>query len=164
MKKLFVFAGVLFMLAIFGCQENQVTDPLVSAINKTEALPSGQWISLNSPLLDPTSGQCILKGSVYCNLKEYVSVSYPAITEDVPSRYLLRIIIDAELCNVTNIPFNRNWIIKNESTFRFTLKPDEVITIHKSYPIANREDVMLIVKYDVAVKGVSIASMYLCEI
>lgn len=164
MKKSFAPLAILLAFAIFGCQENQITDPVVSSLDKTEALPSGQWILLNSPVLDPLSGQCMIKGSVYCSLKEYVSVVYPAITEDVPSRYLLKIIFDAELCNVTNNPFNRNWIIKNESSFRFTLKPDEVITIHKSYPITKREDVVLIVKYDVALKGVSISSMYLREI
>lgn len=162
MKNL-MFLAVFVIAGIFtGCQDSQVTEPAVN-LDKTEVLPSGQVIKLGgAPLMDPISGESEISGAVYCKITELITIADPPLTVESLTKAKIEIIFDAELRVLDISSEYPEWLIYDRSEYRRTFKPDEVIKIRESYQIANRNDVILIVIYNVSlVKGLRIQQMYL---
>lgn len=162
MKSLILFAAFALMGLLIGCQENQMTEP-VNSLNKTEVLPSGQWIKIGSPIMDPLSGQCQVIGSAYCKLTEYSIITDPNMTMKSASKVKLEIIFDAELCNQISSNEQPPNKIQGRSEHRFQLREGDQITVFDRYKIDNRTDVILVVRYGVTLKGVSVQQMFLRE-
>lgn len=161
MKKLIGFL-VLFsiMMCFFGCQDNQVTEP-VTALDKPGNIPGGGVIRLDSPVFDPAGGQGSVVGMV-----SYKMYRPPVSSEDPVTQFekiQLTINMDAMLVDQLGTSLQGRWLIKGTSVHNIIFKHDGVYTVHKSYPIKDRDDIVLIVKYGVEMYKVSIQKMYVSK-
>lgn len=149
MKKLFVISIVFLTMFFMGCQENQLSEPVLTEndgnILKTEL------INLSAFLVDPAStSQCKLVGT----LAYILETSVPGNSTNLIIN--LSIDIDAWLCSeATHIGFpwvikqsnNHTFIIKNMQSLNTTFKSDNEKSFVMHYKITNRDDIMLEIKY-----------------
>lgn len=163
MKKLFVLIAILLAFAFFGCQENQITDPVLSVDKKAE-LPSGGWVKLCSPVLDPLSGPCEVRGSVYYKISQPIIITGPNITSKQTSRVTLSLILEGELCDLYGLSNHARWSINGHSEHSLIFLQDEFKTIIKMYPVSNRNDILLAVKYNVEKNSVNVSSLSLRQV
>jgi hypothetical protein len=168
MKKLFALTGLFLILFFSGCQENQITEPVsssdmtepVASFDKTSNLPSGEWIKLCCPVIDPLTGSCQIQGTVYYNIEP---VSYPAAVVDKPGSIDLTLMLNGELCQLAGINDHSLWSIYGYSKDRveFTGTGGRVVTLSKTYKIKDRSDIVLRVVYNVDFNVVSINKIFL---
>ena len=166
MKKLFALTGLFLILFFSGCQENQITEPVsssdmtepVASFDKTSNLPSGEWIKLCCPVIDPLTGSCQIQGTVYYNI-----VPIPAVVVNKPGSIDLTLMLNGELCQLAGINDHSPWSIYGYSKDRVELTGTggRVVTISKTYKIKNRSDIVLRVVYNVNFNSVSINKIFL---
>lgn len=167
MKKLFALTGLFLILFFFGCQENQVTEPVSSSdikdqnalLDKTN-LPSGEWIKICCPVIDPITGSCRIQGTVYYNIDP---ASYPSTDAEKPGSIDLTLLLNGELCQLAGLNDHSLWSIYGYSKDRVVLTGTggRVVTISKTYKIKDRSDIVLRVVYDVNFDSVSINKIFL---
>lgn len=159
MKKLLALLSVIFLVILVGCQENQITEP-VESLDKN-IITAGEQMKLCCPLADPLCGRSLLNGLVNVYKKPGGLDAYANIT------YSFTINLAAELVDISQNTIHSRWLVKGTSDHdvKFLNNSDGLVIIHKGYPVTNREDVMLVVKYQVDRNGnICIRNMYLKEL
>ncbi|MFO7527009.1 MAG: hypothetical protein R6W68_16265 [Ignavibacteriaceae bacterium] len=163
MKKLFVPLAILLACTFFGCQENQITDPVLQLDKKAE-LPSGGWIKLCCPVLDPLSGPCEVRGSVYYKISQPIIIAEPNFVSKQDLKVKISIILEGELCDLLALSNHDRWSINGKSEHSLYFTQDEIKTVYKIYPVSNRKDIVLAVKYVVERGKVNISSLSLRQV
>lgn len=163
MKSLFIFSGFLLILSFCGCQENQITDPVV-LLNKSGSLPSGELIKLYYPVTDPLSGPCEIRGTVYYRISNPAENHYTFNVKEKPVTVRLILALNAELCNLLSFDSRPPWRINGHSEDEFTFIQNRTITVAKNHTISNRNDIVLRIIYNVTIDGVTINKIFLRKI
>ncbi|RPI73758.1 MAG: hypothetical protein EHM47_05390 [Ignavibacteriales bacterium] len=160
MKRLFVLTGMFLILFFTGCEENQLTQP-DATLDKVSDIPSGDWIKICCPVLDPTHGMCSINGRVNYKITR-ITGAYPTPVVQKSAKIKLMLDMDAILCDLKK-PIAR-WIISGHSEDEFVFTDDGIKSIAKTYKISKRNDILLRVVYEVSTSGVTINKLYLRRI
>lgn len=158
MKKL-LFTLVFFSLVLLiGCQDNITTDPL-SSLTKKSGEMSHERIKICCPVCDPLSG--------ICNVNGYVDYLHQIIrgpeNENGVYTILLNLEMNSELCDKC-MRVHLEWAIKGISEDTVYVSEEGIVIVDKTYPISNRNDIILCVQYLVTTEGVGIPNIWLQEI
>jgi hypothetical protein len=164
MKKLILSLSLLFLFLFIGCQENQLSEPVLNENNASVA--KTEIIDLRCFLIDPAStSQCKLVGKLTYNHEATV------LSNSTNLLITLLIDIDAWLCGEANhvgYPWvirqtnTHTFIVKNFQNLNTTFKSDNERYFVKHYKITNRDDLMLEIKYivdqyNLRIRSISIA-------
>jgi hypothetical protein len=162
MKQLIVLLSIFTVTFFFGCQENQITEP-VNSLDKSAGVIGGT-INLDSPVLDPLTGKCIVSGVVKYKIYKPLANEEPMTASKKAERVKLIIAMDAVLVDLLNTQPHDRWLIRGTSEHQVVFFQDDVKTIHLKYEITGREDIILIVKYNFKMYSLSIQKMYVKEL
>lgn len=159
MKKLLVLLSIISVIFFFGCQENQVTEPIASP-DKISDVPYSGVINLNFPATVPMTGECKIRGVIYYKFSEGLSNEFPQTSSKGESSIKLALVIDAKLVDLTGTASQKEWLIKGSSQYRLWFRQDKQIKIQEAYVITGRNDILLIVDYNVQAYSVSINRIF----
>ena len=152
MKK---YCGI-FIISLFifftGCSENPVTDPGLS-LDKQTGSHKG-IINICCLLTDPLSGTCNLGGNIM-----YYHEIIPA-PENIDDLFTIRVSleVDCEMCDKLGM-MHPKWSITQSSVDIVIISEEGIVILEKNYPVCNRIDIMLNVKYLITTEGVGIADL-----
>jgi hypothetical protein len=164
MKQLVVLFSIISVIFFFGCQENQITEP-VNTLDKTSGLINGGVINLDSPVLDPLTGKCSVSGVVKYKIYKPAIASEELMTASKRAeRVKVVIAMDAVLVDLLNTQPHDRWLIRGTSEHQVVFFQDDVKTIHLKYEITGRDDIILIVIYNFEMYSLSIQKMYVKEL
>lgn len=163
MKQLKVLFSIISIIFFFGCQENQITEP-VNTLEKTSGLINGGVINLDSPVLDPLSGKCKVSGVVRYKIYRPIADEEPMTASKKAVRVKVIIGMDAVLVDLLNTQPHDRWLIRGTSEHQLVFFQDDVKTIHLKYEITGRDDIILIVIYNFEMYSLSIQKMYVKEL
>jgi len=158
MKNLFAILIALSFTLMIGCQENPVSQSETAPILKVKP-PIEQTIKLCCEVKDPYSHVCNLNGRVNYVFEIIKNTMNPRATTLIS----LRINIHASLCDKLRM-MPCVWIIEGKSDEIVQVSEEGILLLEKGYPITNRNDVVLVVKYMVTAKGIGISCVNLVPI
>jgi len=154
MKKLLLATTVLSVLFIAGCQENSITEPVVT-LEKTGDPVNREIIQMNFMIDDPLIGVVEIVGEVYYT-HELVN------SDQLSSQFLISVSLDfnAELNDMLGM-MHLEWSSSGKSEDSMYISEEGIYILQKAYGITNRDDVVLIVQYLVTTEGVGIPNCWL---
>ncbi|MBS4035631.1 MAG: hypothetical protein KGZ85_14265 [Ignavibacterium sp.] len=160
MKQLVVLLSIFTVIFFFGCQENQITEP-INSLDKTSGLINGGVINLDSPVFDPLSGKCAVSGVVKYKIYRPLANEEPMTASKKVERVKLIIAMDAVLVDLLNTQPHERWLIKGTTEHQVVFFQDDIKPIQLKYEITGRDDIILIVKYNFERYSLSLQQMYL---
>ncbi len=151
---------LVFPLAVFiaGCQENSLNQPDLPLEKKTYPV-TRDIIKINRQIEDPVFGLCKLTGEV---IYEQHFTNYSQSGSGL-SEIMLRLEMQTELKDMFGV-MHQNWNILGKSEDVVYVSEEGILLVEKTYPVSNRIDVALLVKYLVTTNGVGISSTQIVEI
>ena len=156
MKTFFVTLIAFSLVLIIGCQENTVNEPADVLLKHDDNLVTANKLKLNYELSDPLYGYSRVSGSV-----SYVhQIINRAMNPVGLSEISIHIVMDSELDDLLGM-MHLEWRIQGRSNDIVYVSEDGILLIEKTYPITNRNDVVLLVQYLVTTNGVGISSVNL---
>jgi hypothetical protein len=159
MKNFFV-SPVIFLLAlIIGCQENLINEPENNSAFKKDNISDLKFIKICCEIRDPGFGVCNLNGCVAYSHKITDRSMNPVGLAEI----LLHLEMDSKLCDKFGMT-HLEWRIQGRSDDIVYVSEEGILLLEKTYPITNRDDVVLLVRYMVTTNGVGISSMMLAQI
>lgn len=158
MKTLIVTLGTFLIALIIGCQENILTGPDTSIIKK-DNLVDLRIIKIYSKVQDPYSGRCDVIGNVTYTHQIINRAMNPIGLYEVS----LHLVMDSELIDKMGM-MHLIWRIQGRSDDIVTVSEEGIFLLEKSYPVTNRNDIVLLVRYLVTTNGAGISSMNLIPI
>lgn len=158
MKVFYLIPIILFLSLLLGCQENPVSQSETSPILKVKQ-PIEQTIKLCCDIDDPYYNVCNLNGMVNYVFEIIDNTMNPRATTLIS----LRITIHATLCDKLRM-MPCAWIIEGKSDEVVQVSEEGILLLEKSYPITNRNDVVLLVKYMVTKNGLGLSGVNLVPI
>ena len=158
MKNLIVTLAVFLLTLFIGCQENMITDPDTSLLKK-DNLVAARIIKLCCELRDPGFGMCNLSGRVTYVYQIINRAQNPMGLIEIS----LHLEMDSKLIDKLGMT-HLEWRIQGRSDEIVTVSEEGILLIEKTYPITNRNDVVLLVRYMVTTSGVDVSQMILTEL
>ena len=158
MKNYFISLVAFSLALIMGCGENLFNEPDTSVIKK-DSFSNLKFIKICCELQDPAVGTCSLSGCVAYNQK--------IINRAMSPTGLAEISLHLEMDSKLNDKFGMThleWRIQGRSDDIVYVSEEGILLLDKTYPITNRNDVVLLVRYMVTTNGVGISSMMLTEL
>ena len=158
MKTFFVTLAALSLALIIGCQESMLNEPSETMLQK-DKLVNTNIMNMNYEVRDPLYGNSKVTGEV--------SYAHEVINQPMGpigfKRISLHLSMDAELDNVLGMS-PLKWSIRGKSQDVVTVSEEGILLVEKSYWIANRSDVVLLVQYLVTTDGVGISGVSLAPL
>jgi len=159
MKTFFVTFAAFSLALIIGCQENMLNEPSETMLKQKSDLVHSNIIKMNYEVMDPLYGTSKVTGEV--------TYTHEVINQPMSpigfKRIFLQLSIDSELRNLlTMSPIK--WSVIGKSQDFVTVSEEGILLIEKSYWIANRTDVVLLVQYLVTTDGVGISGVSLAPL
>jgi hypothetical protein len=158
MKNLFAILIALSFTLMIGCQENPVSQSEASPNLKIKP-PTEHSIKLCCEVDDPCYNVCNLNGMVNYVFEIIDNTMNPRATTLIS----LKISIHASLCDKFRM-MPCAWIIEGKSDEVVQVSEEGILLLEKSYPITNRNDVVLLVKYMVTKNGLGLSGVNLVPI
>lgn len=164
MKQLLFSLVLLFVLLVVGCQENSMTDPILTESTNKVQSPEETFIR-GSILLD----RIILfpgPGNVIYNLEGQINYSHRLVIVDplppATQQYVnLRLSINALLIN-PDLPRDNTWAIVSQSVDIVNVAENGMYILEKTMPVQGRTDgLVLMCRFIVTTDGVSLNEMWL---
>ena len=156
MKNLFLILTVFFLVLVIGCQENLINEPAGSMQKTDENYVTTNTLKLNNDVRDPLYGVCKLTGRV-----TYVHQVVNAAMNPVGLQQIsVQITMDAELDDLFGM-IHLEWRVQGRSNDVLYVSEEGIQMLEKSYPITNRTDMILLVRYLVTTEGIGIATVNL---
>ncbi|MBS4035632.1 MAG: hypothetical protein KGZ85_14270 [Ignavibacterium sp.] len=149
MKKCIVILVLSLLIFLPGCADPIITEP-VSNLEKP-AFPHKGIIDVCCPLTDPLSGTCNLNGKV---MYYHEIISSPNCVEGLYTVYVW-LEMDTEICDMLGM-MHPAWSITESSTDTVIVNEEGIVILEKNYPVCNRVDIKLNVKYLITTGGVGI--------
>lgn len=152
------FAGILiFCVIIFtsGCSDTFITEPTETLNKPGQTYNSHKGkIDLCCPLQDPLSGTCNING---CVQYYHQILSGPNNNGGV---YTIQVNLEmcSELCDLFGM-MHPEWRVLGSSEDLVFVSEEGIAILEKYYPVCNRVDIRLNVKYLVTTEGVGIVQM-----
>jgi len=159
MKTLFITLAAFSLALIIGCQENMLNEPSETMLKQRSDLVPSNIINLNYEVMDPLYGTSKVTGEV-TYIHEVINQPMGPIGF---KRIFLQLSIDSELRNPL-IMSPIKWSVRGKSQDVVTVSEEGILLIEKSYWIANRTDVVLLVQYLVTTDGVGISGVSLAPL
>lgn len=148
-----------FLLALFiGCQENLVNEPAVS-LEKKAGSKEKDILKICCEVKDPLTGFCNVNGSVLYTHEIVSRTMNPMGLIEVK----LYLEMDSELCDPLGM-VHMEWKAQGRSEDVVFVSVEGITFVEKSYPITNRDDVVLLIRYMVTTDGVGISRISMAEI
>jgi hypothetical protein len=157
--KTILLTFVAFLLAlIVGCQESFVNEP-TNSLGKANNSVKKDVLKICCEVKDPLTGICNVNGSVI--------FTHQIVTRSMNPTGLLEVQLylemDSDLCDPLGM-VHLEWKSKGRSEDIVYVSEEGIAFVEKSYPITNRPDVVLLVRYMVTTDGVGISQISLAEI
>jgi hypothetical protein len=158
MKTLLVtFVAFLFAL-IIGCQESFVNEPIAS-LEKKKSSVEKDVLKICCEVKDPLTGFCNVNGCVIFTHQIVTRAMNPTGLVEVQ----LYLEMDSDLCDPLGM-VHLEWNATGRSEDIVYVSEEGIAFVEKSYPITNRPDVVLLVRYMVTTDGVGISRVSMAEI
>lgn len=166
MKTLIITLAVFTLALIIGCQENLVNEP-VTILDKRD-IPSNSEIT-PPPTCNTIKICCFVEDplSGLCNLNGCVNYTHQEINRAMNPLGLHEIAIHLEMNSVLCDPLGMvhpEWRVEGRSDDVVYVSEEGIALVYKDYPITNRNDVVLVVRYMVTTDGVGISDISIAEI
>ena len=165
MKKLLLSLAAFSFLLVIGCQENPITDPVLTKSTDNnlsrEITYNHDFIKFDRMLIDPS-----VPFRNYLTITGQVEYEHRLVLLDpmppAPQEYVnLRMRIGAQLKD-PNSPMDVLWNVSGETEDIIYLKNDDIFILQKHYFIEGRDDGMsLLCRFTVSNDGLSLNSMWL---
>jgi hypothetical protein len=165
MKKLLLSLAAFSFLLVIGCQENPITDPVLTKSTDNnlsrEIIYNHDFIKFDKMLVDPS-----VPFRNYLTITGQVEYEHRLVLLDpmppAPQEYVnLKMRISAQLKD-PNSPLDVLWNISGETEDIIYLKNDDIYILQKHYFIEGRDDGMsLLCRFTVSNDGLSLNSMWL---
>jgi hypothetical protein len=149
MKKCIVIFVLSLLIFLPGCSDPSLTDPGLTL--EKPAFPHKGIINVCCPLIDPLSGACNLNGKV---MYYHEIISSPNCVEGLYTVYVW-LEMDTEICDMLGM-MHPAWTITESSTDTVIVNEEGIVILEKNYPVCNRVDIILNVKYLITTCGVGI--------
>jgi hypothetical protein len=160
MKKLLVFFSVYMIFLYSGCSDNNIIEP-VTGLEKPNTIINNSHkdiIYICCPLQDPLSGACNLVGNVI--------YAHQILPENDNTNGLVTVLVNlemnTELCDMLGM-MHPQWAVTGTSEDIVYVSEEGIVLLTKTYPVCNRTDIVLIVKYLITTEGVGIGEMYITD-
>jgi len=155
MKYFFSLIVVIGIMGLFGCSENNLTDPVdVNSFSKFRGEIVHDKIPICSEVFDPMSGVCRVNGCV-----EYThQIVTPGLKVTGLQTVLLNLQINSEMCSMCMM-MHPEWLIRGYSEDLVNVSEEGIALVTKLYEITNRFDVVLKVTYLVTTEGAGVADI-----
>lgn len=158
MKNLFISLVTFSLALIIGCGENLFNEPDTSVIKK-DSFSDLKFIKIYCELKDPGAGTSDLSGHVAYNHKVMNRAQNPLDLAEIS----LHLEMDSKLQDKFGVT-HLEWRIQGRSDDIVYVSEEGILLIEKTYPITNRKDVVLLVRYMVTTDGVGISGLMLIEL
>jgi hypothetical protein len=159
MKKLFFSIVSFFLLLVVGCQDNSITDPIVTESNGTSSKTSRDINSGNFPL----EGILVAPGMTnnYFSISGRIDYTHQLFYLDpIPPapQFLVKLHFDVSAV-ITDLNYRagKTWTIKAQSDDNVYVSEEGVNILEKTFPINNRKDQMILkCRFIVTTNGVQL--------
>jgi hypothetical protein len=159
MKTIFLTLAAFSLALIIGCRESLINEPAEVLLKDKDNLVTTNTIKLKYDLRDPLYGSCNLFGKVSYTFQILNRAMNPIGLSEIS----IHIVMDSELDDRFGM-MHLQWRIQGRSDDIVNVSEDGILLLEKSYPITNRSDVVLLVKYLVTTNGVGISSVNLAPL
>jgi hypothetical protein len=159
MKTLLITLAAISLALIIGCQESMLNEPSEMIQKQSSDLVHTNIMYMNYEVMDPLYGTSKVTGAV-TYIHEVINQPLGPIGF---KRISLQLSLNSELENLLGMSPVK-WNIKGKSQDVVTVSEEGILLIEKSYWIANRYDVVLLVQYLVTTDGVGISSVSLAPL
>ena len=165
MNKLLLTLVSCFVLFALGCQENSLTEPLVSEVAEKDRFQEDTYhpgfIKLYGMLADPSRPfNCWLEIRGEIEFEHRLILIDPANPAS-PYYVALKLAIEAELLDPFS-PTDPIWNISEVSTDKIEAQSEQVHSLIKHFKLQDRDDNMFLVcKFIVTTEGVRLDKMWL---
>ena len=159
MKTIFLTLAAFSLALIIGCRESLINEPAEVLLKDKDNLVTTNTIKLKYDLRDPLYGSCNLFGKVSYTFQILNRAMNPIGLSEIS----IHIVMDSELDDRFGM-MHLQWRIQGRSDNIVNVSEDGILLLEKSYPITNRSDVVLLVKYLVTTNGVGISSVNLAPL
>ena len=157
--KTLLITFVAFLLAlIIGCQESFVNEP-TSSLDKDKSSVEKDVLKICCEVKDPLTGFCNVNGCVIYTHQIVTRAMNPTGLVEVQ----LYLEMDSDLCDPLGM-VHLEWKAKGRSEDIVFVSEEGIAFVEKSYPITNRADVVLLVRYMVTTDGIGISRVSMAEI
>jgi len=159
MKTLLITLAAFLLALIIGCQESMLNEPSETMLKPKSDLVHSNIINMNYEVRDPLYGTSKVTGEV--------TYTHEVINQPMGpigfKRISLQLSLNSELENLLGMSPIK-WSVKGKSQDVVTVSEEGILLIEKSYWIANRYDVVLLVQYLVTTDGVGISGVSLAPL
>ena len=159
MKTIFLTLAAFSLALFMGCQESSLNEPADQLLKGKHDLVRTSVIKMNYNLRDPLYGTCCLSGRVTYSFQILNSAMNPLGLNEVA----IHIYINSELNDMLGM-MHLEWRIEGRSDDIVYVSEDGIVLLEKCYPITNRSDVVLLVRYLVTTNGIGISGLSLAPL
>jgi len=158
MKTLLVTFVAFLLALIIGCQESFVNEP-TSSLDKEKSSVEKDVLKICCEVKDPLTGFCNVNGCVIFTHQIVTRAMNPTGLVEVQ----LYLEMDSDLCDPLGM-VHLEWKATGRSEDIVFVSEEGIAFVEKSYPITNRADVVLLVRYMVTTDGIGISRVSMAEI
>ncbi len=159
MKTFFVTLAAFSLALFIGCQESMINESDDVLLKEKDDRVSSNIIKLNYNLRDPIYGTCCLSGRVTYSFQ----ILNRAMNPTGLSEIAINIYMNSEINDMLGM-MHLEWRIEGRSDDIVFVSEDGIVLMEKCYPITNRTDVVMLVKYLVTTNGIGISSVSLAPL